>query len=40
LGYLGLDEVAASDGLWRATFPALRDAGAEVRAEVCRVLLD
>jgi ATP-dependent helicase YprA (DUF1998 family) len=40
VGYLGLHGVAARDELWRDCFPAVRDATAEVRERVCRVLLD
>jgi tRNA A-37 threonylcarbamoyl transferase component Bud32 len=40
IGYVGLDEVAGNDGLWRDTFPALRDASAQTREEVCTTLLN
>ncbi len=40
VSYLGLDGVAAREELWRDCFPALRDAASDVRAQVCRVLLD
>ena len=40
IAYLGLDGVAAREELWRDAFPALRDAAAEIRAEICQVLLD
>jgi ATP-dependent helicase YprA (DUF1998 family)/serine/threonine protein kinase/very-short-patch-repair endonuclease len=40
IGYLGLKGVAANDGLWRATHPALAQASPQTRERVATVLLD
>jgi superfamily II DNA/RNA helicase/tRNA A-37 threonylcarbamoyl transferase component Bud32 len=40
IGYLGLENIAANDELWRDTFPALRDADPQTRCTIARVLLD
>ncbi|HEX7160319.1 MAG TPA: DEAD/DEAH box helicase, partial [Trebonia sp.] len=40
MGYVGLDEVAASDALWQNTFKALKDATPGTREAVCTTLLN
>lgn len=39
-GYLGLDEIAADNALWKGMFPALASASPEIREQVCSVVLD